>query len=106
MVTRWDTFFIFKTGKMDLLVLFNLTSQDQRTGRPTEQPACSSSSSEEEEEGQFFQIFQNLLSVGCEFPRFCQDLSEPSSRQKEENCGRSEVEADVLLLRWKLLNCD
>lgn len=77
MVTRWDTFFIFKTEKMDLLVLFNLTSQDQRTGRPTEQPACSSSSSEEEEEGQFFQIFQNLLSVGCEFQRFCQDLSEP-----------------------------
>lgn len=32
MVTRWDMFFIFKTRKMDLPVLFNLMSQDKKTG--------------------------------------------------------------------------
>lgn len=32
MVTRLDAFFISRTGKMDLLVLFSLTSQDKKTG--------------------------------------------------------------------------
>lgn len=31
METRCDAFFIFKTGKMDLLVLLNVTSQDRKT---------------------------------------------------------------------------